>query len=181
LSLPPASTCNKCQGSSDVQMTEVRKSLVCTAALVFALAPHSTFSQDAGSENGVQHFGIAAKRPVFAGACKACPWGILASVTAQALRYYGYDTQICWVCWSNFGPREMARRAGLDTTTGRNVPDFLNHVSGSNHVGNEQGLRAIAPNAGTSQESGHRFSARLRRASDIPPWFLVPRTSGLFH
>src|SRR5580692_1663526 len=55
-----------------------------------------------------QHFGIAAKRPVFAGACKACPWGILASVTAQALRYYGYDTQICWVCWSNFGPREMA-------------------------------------------------------------------------
>jgi hypothetical protein len=51
---------------------------------------------------------IAAKKPVFAGACKACPWGVLARVTADALRPYGYDTTICWVCWSSFGPREMA-------------------------------------------------------------------------
>jgi len=51
---------------------------------------------------------IAAKRPVFAGACKACPWGILAKVTADALAFYGYQTTICWVCWSSFGPREMA-------------------------------------------------------------------------
>lgn len=51
---------------------------------------------------------IAAKKPVFAGACKACPWGILAKVTAEALKFYGYDTTICWVCWSSFGPREMA-------------------------------------------------------------------------
>ena len=43
---------------------------------------------------------IAAKRPVFAGACKACPWGILARVTADALRFYGFDATICWVCWS---------------------------------------------------------------------------------
>ncbi len=50
---------------------------------------------------------IAAKKPVFAGACKACPWGILARVTADALSFYGYQTTICWVCWSNFGPREM--------------------------------------------------------------------------
>ena len=28
---------------------------------------------------------IAAKKPVFAGACKACPWGILAKVTVDAL------------------------------------------------------------------------------------------------
>ena len=51
---------------------------------------------------------IAAKKPVFAGACKACPWGILAKVTADALSYYGYHTTVCWVCWSSFGPREMA-------------------------------------------------------------------------
>src|SRR5262245_23123570 len=51
---------------------------------------------------------IAAKKPVFAGACKICPWGILAQVTADALKFYGYDTQICWVCWSNRGPRYMA-------------------------------------------------------------------------
>lgn len=37
---------------------------------------------------------ILAKTPVFAGACKACPWGILAKVTADALSFYGYQTKI---------------------------------------------------------------------------------------
>ena len=32
---------------------------------------------------------IATKKPAFAGACRACPWGILAKVTADALRCYG--------------------------------------------------------------------------------------------
>src|SRR5947209_12139172 len=50
---------------------------------------------------------ISAKTPVFAGACKACPWGILAKVTADALSFYGNRTTICWVCCSNLGPREM--------------------------------------------------------------------------
>ena len=54
--------------------------------------------------------GIDIKRPVFAGACKACPWGVLASVTQAALKFYGYDVQVCWVCWSTFGPREMSDR-----------------------------------------------------------------------
>lgn len=75
-------------------MSRIRKRLVCNAALVLVLASHSAFPQDERPANGAQSFGIAAKRPVFAGACKACPWGILASVTAQALRYYGYDAQI---------------------------------------------------------------------------------------
>ena len=52
--------------------------------------------------------GIALKRPVFAGACKACPWGVLAEITKAAMAPYGYDVQVCWVCWSNYGPREMA-------------------------------------------------------------------------
>jgi uncharacterized protein len=53
---------------------------------------------------------IAAKKPVFAGACKACPWGILASVTADALKFYGYDVQVCWVCATSTGPRQVADR-----------------------------------------------------------------------
>ena len=52
--------------------------------------------------------GIDVKRPLFAGACKACPWGVVASITKAALRPAGYDVQICWVCWSTYGPREMA-------------------------------------------------------------------------
>src|SRR5579863_7629567 len=73
------------------------------------LMPHRGYAQSAASADkaGVSAT-IAAQKPVFAGACKACPWGILARVTADALKFYGYDTTICWVCWSNFGPREMA-------------------------------------------------------------------------
>jgi TRAP transporter TAXI family solute receptor len=51
---------------------------------------------------------IAAKTPVFAGACKACPWGVLAIVTADALKFYGYDTKVCWMCATSLGPREIA-------------------------------------------------------------------------
>jgi len=60
----------------------------------------------------------AAKHPVFAGACKACPWGILAKVTADALSFYGYQTTICWVCWSSFGPREMGDKTKPVTPPG---------------------------------------------------------------
>lgn len=52
--------------------------------------------------------GIDIKRPLFGGACKACPLGVVASVTKAALAPDGYDVQICWVCWSTYGPREMA-------------------------------------------------------------------------
>jgi hypothetical protein len=54
--------------------------------------------------------GIALKRPVFAGACKTCPWGVLALITQAAMKSYDYDVKICFVCWSEFGPREMADR-----------------------------------------------------------------------
>ena len=54
--------------------------------------------------------GIAMKRPVFAGACKACPWGVLALITQAAMKPYDYDVKICFVCWSEYGPREMADR-----------------------------------------------------------------------
>lgn len=108
-------------------MTELRKRLAVAAAFVLAIGSHSAFPQDTRSAQGTQSFGIAVKRPVFAGACKACPWGILASVTAQALKYYGYDTQICWVCWSNFGPREMADKTKPIAPPGAeaNDPEYI--------------------------------------------------------
>ena len=34
-------------------------------------------------------------------------WGVLAAITQEALKSYGYDVKVCWVCWSTFGPREM--------------------------------------------------------------------------
>jgi hypothetical protein len=61
---------------------------------------------------------ISAKKPVFAGACKACPWGILAKVRADTLSFYGYTTTICWVCWSSFGPHEMGDKTKPVTPPG---------------------------------------------------------------
>ena len=56
--------------------------------------------------------GIDIKRPLFAGACKACPWGVLAFVTQAALKPYGYDVKICWVCWSSYGPQDKTNATG---------------------------------------------------------------------
>src|SRR5271155_726709 len=42
--------------------------------------------------------GIAIKKPVFAGACKICPWGALAEIVKAAMKPYGYDVQICYNC-----------------------------------------------------------------------------------
>lgn len=41
---------------------------------------------------------IAAKKPVFAAACKSCPWGAVGDVVKAALQPYGYDLQICSTC-----------------------------------------------------------------------------------
>jgi len=81
--------------------------------IVFASqsAPHSQEAENAKIDLtpvDIGPTGIDIKRPVFAGACKACPWGVLALITQAAMKPFGYDVQICFICWSNFGPREMA-------------------------------------------------------------------------
>ena len=45
-----------------------------------------------------QSNGIASKRPVFGGACPACPWGAMADVVKAAMKPYGYDVQNCYYC-----------------------------------------------------------------------------------
>ena len=91
--------------------------LVATFVALSLLVSVQTFSQAQETSANLQlkllnigPTGIAIKRPVFAGACKACPWGVLAMVTQTAMKQYGYDVRICFVCWSEFGPREMADR-----------------------------------------------------------------------
>jgi len=49
--------------------------------------------------------GIAVHRPVFGGACKTCPWGVVADVVKAALAPYGYDVQICYHCFMADAPR----------------------------------------------------------------------------
>jgi len=82
---------------------------VLTSVLGLAQAQDTASSRKPSETKGdVGRTGIDIKRPLFAGACKACPWGVLAFVTQAALKPYGYDVKVCWVCWGSFGPRQMA-------------------------------------------------------------------------
>ncbi len=87
--------------------TRLLRLLLLLAMLGLAFAQDPSPSDSRLKLVDVGKTGIDVKRPVFAGACKACPWGVLAEVTRAALKYYDYDVQVCWVCWSNLGPREM--------------------------------------------------------------------------
>lgn len=49
--------------------------------------------------------GIAVHKPVFGGACKTCPWGVVADVVKNALEPYGHDVQVCYNCSQSDAPR----------------------------------------------------------------------------
>jgi len=70
-------------------------------------------------------YGIEVKRPLVAAACKGCPWGALAYAVNAAMSPYGYDVQVCWVCWSSYGPREVADRTKPVMPPGDNFPFYL--------------------------------------------------------
>jgi TRAP transporter TAXI family solute receptor len=70
-------------------------------------------------------YGIDVKRPLLAAACKGCPWGAMAYAVTAAMKPYGYDVQVCWVCWSSYGPREVADRTKPVMPRGQNVPWYL--------------------------------------------------------
>lgn len=59
----------------------------------------------APASGGPPQTGIAAKRPVFGGACKICPWGAMAEFVQAAMKPYGYDVQICYNCNRADAPR----------------------------------------------------------------------------
>ncbi|MGQ9632973.1 MAG: TAXI family TRAP transporter solute-binding subunit [Bryobacteraceae bacterium] len=61
--------------------------------------------QSAPPAQSLPRTGIAAKRPVFGGACKICPWGAMAEFVQAALKPYGYDVQICYNCNAADAPR----------------------------------------------------------------------------
>jgi TRAP-type uncharacterized transport system substrate-binding protein len=68
----------------------------CTAAGLLALTTgHPTLAR---LEAQAAAYGIAAKRPVFGGACAFCPWGALADVVVAAMKTEGYDVQVCYTC-----------------------------------------------------------------------------------
>lgn len=65
----------------------------------------ATFLLVAPSIAATQSSSILAKKPVFGGACKLCPWGAMAEVVQAAMKSYGYDVQICYNCNAVDAPR----------------------------------------------------------------------------
>jgi hypothetical protein len=115
--------------------------------------------------------GIDVKRPLFGGACKACPWGILASVTKEALKGAGYDVQICWVCWSSYGPREMADRTKpVWPAEAENIPkaylelppDAVPDISGTSEINLSAAWNGVGPatGRGSADPDRHALSPR---------------------
>ena len=70
-------------------------------------------------------YGIDVMRPLVAGACKGCPWGALAYAVNAAMKPYGYDVQVCWVCWSTYGPREVADKTKPVMPAGESLPYYI--------------------------------------------------------
>jgi uncharacterized protein len=69
--------------------------------LLLGVAGHATSADD---------FGIDAKKPVFGGACKICPWGAAGTYVKKAMAQYGYDVQLCYNCSTDAAPRLVAGR-----------------------------------------------------------------------
>jgi uncharacterized protein len=131
----------------------------------------------AGAQTGAES-GIAVKRPVFGGACKACPWGILAMVTRDALAYYGYDTRVCWVCWSSYGPREMADRtkpvmppdSTADPADVEPPPDAVLDISATSEINLDDAWDGVGPYATDNKK---RQNYRVIAAVQQPNWLIA--------
>jgi len=99
----------------------VRDSKLAAAVLALVAAPliSATFANvfapllplsipTVGLSLAAQETGISIKRPVFGGACQACPWGAMAEIVRSAMQPYGYDVQVCYTCSGVDAPRIVA-------------------------------------------------------------------------
>jgi len=131
--------------------------------------------------------GIDVKRPLFGGACKACPWGVLASVTKEALKPAGYDVQICWICWSSYGPREMADKtkpvwpAEADNVPKAYLelpPDAIPDISATSELNLIAAWNGVGPYA---KDNRQRRNYRVIGAVQQPNFLMIAanKTSGI--
>ena len=124
--------------------------------------------------------GIGAKRPVFGGACKLCPWGAMAEVVQAAMKPYGYDVQICYNCNAADAPRIVSEArlpppykpdpAVPETLAPRNVPDLGPVDFGAVSV---QFLRSAYRGTGVYTRDGPRANLRLIANIQDPSYALV--------
>jgi len=124
--------------------------------------------------------GIEAKRPVFGGACKICPWGAMAEVVQAAMKPYGYDVQICYNCNAAEAPRIVSEAklpppykpdpAVPEILAPRNVPGLGTIDFGAVAV---QFLRSAYRGTGVYAKEKPRTNLRLIANIQDPSYILV--------
>ena len=92
------------------------------ALVLFALLAFPAAAEPPSPPAQPPGIGIAAHKPVFGGACKTCPWGIVADVVKSAMKPYGYDVQICYHCFMADAPRIVG--------DAREAPPWNAHMGG---------------------------------------------------
>jgi TRAP transporter TAXI family solute receptor len=155
-----------------------RLCVVMLAGAVFFLARGDASAQVGPYPIAEPPYGIAIKRPLFGGACMACPWGIMGIATQQALKPYGYDVQICWLCQSNRGPRYMADKTkptALEPYDQRRpvippVPDGVPDISATSEINLIDAWNGTGPYA---KDNKKRRNYRIVAAVQQPNYLLT--------
>ncbi|MBN1601313.1 MAG: TAXI family TRAP transporter solute-binding subunit [Chitinispirillaceae bacterium] len=123
---------------------------------------------------------IEEKEPVFGGACRLCPWGVMAEVVQTAMIPYGYNVQICYNCNAADAPRIVSEaRTPPPYRPDPNVPEILapRNVPGLGKV--DFGATAIKflsdayHGTGIYEPDGPRSNLRLIANIQSPGYFLV--------
>ena len=156
-------------------------------ALLLAFSALAPASAQTGGTNAPP--GIAAKRPVLAGACHYCPWGAVAEVVKKAMKPYGYDVQVCYVCAGTVGTRQVADRT---------IPQPRANVAAPRPAGlvimgpdepiptapvdfgatSTQNLRRAYEGTMDYAKDGPRRNLRVFAVVDYPNYLLVAATKG---
>jgi uncharacterized protein len=83
--------------------------------VMVAVLVMSALGPAAQSPANSQSYGYAARRPIFGGACPACPWGAMGDIVKEAVNRRGWDVQMCYYCAG--GPREARMVSSKATAT----------------------------------------------------------------
>ena len=168
-----------------------RTILLCVVSWTIAggMLPHIVLGQDPSGvfpipkpqQDWSGPLGIAAKKPVYAGGCKACPFGELGFVTKDALAFYGYDVYVCTTCATSLAATDMSLKETkqqpepdpyssfrlLIETTPPTVPDIT--------TGDDVLMLRLLRGEGESPGSGPSIKPNLRLIAAVytPTWYVV--------
>jgi TRAP-type uncharacterized transport system substrate-binding protein len=121
--------------------------------------------------------GIAAKRPIFGGACPTCPWGSAADAVKAAMKPYGYDVQVCYYCAGSARAARLVADGSNATPPQRPTPNAEPTPEGKLDFGAtgseflEYAWRGIHDFA--KDKEGARKNLRLLAHLQSPSYYLV--------